>query len=283
MTPIRVRRADGRRRRAAAPHRRPVRDRERGARRRTSPLALRDIARRAGVPYVFKASFDKANRTSARRSAARDSTRGCACSPASARQPACRSSPTSTSRRRRRAPPRSPTSCRFPAFLVAPDRPARRRGGDRPGREPQEGPVPRARRHAPRDRQGHGAGNRASSSPSAASRFGYHNLVVDMRAFPIMRALRLPGRLRRHPQPAAAGRGRRRHRRAGGVHRADGLGRRRGRRRRRLHGSPRGAGAGEERRAERAAARSARSAARTAWCAFTPSPHETAPLGDRPA
>lgn len=28
-------------------------------------LAVRDIARRAGVPYVFKASYDKANRTSA--------------------------------------------------------------------------------------------------------------------------------------------------------------------------------------------------------------------------
>ncbi len=27
-------------------------------------LAVRDIAERAGVPYVFKASFDKANRTS---------------------------------------------------------------------------------------------------------------------------------------------------------------------------------------------------------------------------
>ena len=29
-------------------------------------LALRDIATRAGCPYVFKASFDKANRTSTR-------------------------------------------------------------------------------------------------------------------------------------------------------------------------------------------------------------------------
>ena len=29
-------------------------------------MAVRDIARRAGVQYVFKASYDKANRTSAR-------------------------------------------------------------------------------------------------------------------------------------------------------------------------------------------------------------------------
>ena len=29
-------------------------------------IASRDIARRAGVPYVFKASYDKANRTSGR-------------------------------------------------------------------------------------------------------------------------------------------------------------------------------------------------------------------------
>ena len=40
--------------------------------------------------------------------------------------------------------------------------------------------------------------------------FGYNNLVVDMRAFPMLRVARLPGRLRRDAQPAAAGRRRRR-------------------------------------------------------------------------
>ena len=44
--------------------------------------------------------------------------------------------------------------------------------------------------------------------------FGYNNLVVDMRAFPMHARARLSGRLRRHAQPAAAGR---RRRRTGGL------------------------------------------------------------------
>ena len=60
----------GRARDASAPahplalHRRPVRHRERGARASRSARALADIAARVGVPFVFKASYDKANRTS---------------------------------------------------------------------------------------------------------------------------------------------------------------------------------------------------------------------------
>ena len=91
--------------------------------------------------------------------------------------------------------------------------------------------------------------------------FGYNNLVVDMRAFPMLRALgypvvfdvthslQLPGGgdgvtagLAEYIEPLASRR-------------------RRGRRRRRVHGSARGPGAGEERRAERARARSAGAAA----------------------
>ncbi len=75
-----------------------------------------------------------------------------------------------------------------------------------------------------------------------------NNLVVDMRAFPMMRGLGCAGRLRRHAQPAAAGRRRRRHRRPRRVHRAAGVGRRGRRRGRRVHGSPRRAVAREERR-----------------------------------
>ena len=66
MTPIRVRRADGRRSGApllliAGPC---VIESEAHA--VGLALALRDIASRAGVQYVFKASYDKANRTSTR-------------------------------------------------------------------------------------------------------------------------------------------------------------------------------------------------------------------------
>ena len=42
----------------------PVRHRKRGRTRSALGRAIADIARRAGVPYIFKASFDKANRTS---------------------------------------------------------------------------------------------------------------------------------------------------------------------------------------------------------------------------
>ena len=41
---------------------------------------LGDIARRRGVPFIFKASYDKANRTSGRRFAGPVSTKACACS-----------------------------------------------------------------------------------------------------------------------------------------------------------------------------------------------------------
>ena len=44
--------------------------------------------------------------------------------------------------------------------------------------------------------------------------FGYNNLVVDMRAFPMLRELGLSGGLRCHAQPSAAGRRRWRDRRA---------------------------------------------------------------------
>ena len=153
----------------------------------------------------------------------------------------------------------------IPAFLCAPDRPAGRRGADRPGRQHQEGTVPRAGRHAPRrSRRSRRPATRSVIVTERGFSFGYNNLVVDMRAFPILRALGYPGRLRRHPQPAAAGRRRRRHRRPGGVHRADGV---------RPAWPPASTACswkstsgptGQERRAERAAARPARAAARPA-------------------
>ena len=110
-------------RRAASPfggghplalHRRPVRHRERGARRRARRARSPRSPRGAGVPVVFKASFDKANRTSVDVvPRARASTRACACSPRSRRAPACRPHRHPRAVRRRRRPPRSPTCCRF--------------------------------------------------------------------------------------------------------------------------------------------------------------------------
>ena len=84
------------------------------------------------------------------------------------------------------------------------------------------------------------AGNQQVIVTERGISFGYHNLVVDMRAFPILRSLGYPVVYDVTHSLQLPGAGRRRHRRAGGVHRADGLRRRRRRRRRRLHGSPRG-------------------------------------------
>ena len=80
--------------------------------------------------------------------------------------------------------------------------------------ERQEGPVPGARRHAARDRQGHRRGQPSVLVTERGVSFGYNNLVVDMRAFPMLRALgypvvfdvthslQLPGRRRRRHQRA---------------------------------------------------------------------------------
>ena len=76
-------------------------------------LALRDIAARAGVPFIFKASYDKANRTSSGFvPRARAGRRACACSGGSqgaAGVPILTDihEPAQAAR-----PPRSPTSCR---------------------------------------------------------------------------------------------------------------------------------------------------------------------------
>ena len=59
-------------------HCRSLRHRERGARARSGRWPSRDIAARAGVPFIFKASFDKANRTS-HPFLPRPGTRGRAC------------------------------------------------------------------------------------------------------------------------------------------------------------------------------------------------------------
>ena len=62
----------------------------------------------------------------------------------------------------------------------------------RPRREHQEGTVPRPARHAPRDREGHRERKPAVIITERGYTFGYNNLVVDMRAFPILRSLGHP-------------------------------------------------------------------------------------------
>ena len=115
--------------------------------------SLRDIAQRVGVQFIFKASYDKANRTSSQSYRGPGLTEGLRVlrrvrddvgvpiltdihEPAQAIE-AARS-------RRRPADPRVP---------LAADRSARSRGENGTGRQYQEGSIPRARRRALRNRQ----------------------------------------------------------------------------------------------------------------------------------
>jgi 2-dehydro-3-deoxyphosphooctonate aldolase (KDO 8-P synthase) len=150
-------------------------------------LAIRDIAGRAGVPYVFKASFDKANRTSGR----------------SFRGPGLEEGLRVLAEVRRRAgvpvltdihePGQAAPAAevadvlQIPAFLI--------RQTDLVTAAAATGRVVNLKKGqflAPGDMR-HAiekvtaAGNPNVIVTERGSTFGYNNLVVDMRAFPIMR------------------------------------------------------------------------------------------------
>ncbi len=224
--------------------------------------ALTDIARRTRVPFIFKASFDKANRTSGRSFRGPGLDEGLrVLSSIKSRYGVpiltdiheAGSRGGGSARRRRAADSGVP---------LPPDRSARRRGKDGTNRQHQEGTVPGARRHEARGRQDRG--RREPARPSDRTR---HELRLPQ---PRRRHARVPHvaragtpcRLRCDTQPAAPRRRRRRHGRTSRVHRAAGVGWRGRGRRWRLSGGARGAVARQERRTERAAPRRARAAAR---------------------
>ena len=196
-------------------HPRAVRDRERGARHRDrasrSPRSPRASACRSS-------SRRRSTRPIARRSrrfAARVSTTACACS---AKVKARTGLPILTDIHEAAQAAPAARGRRHPADSGVPvpaDRPARRRGEDRPRGQRQEGPVPRAEGHAARGRQAHRVA--ATRSVLVTER----GVVVRLqqpgrrhaRVADAARA-RLPRGLRRDPQPAAARRRRRRDRRA---------------------------------------------------------------------
>ena len=155
-------------------------------------LALRDSAKRAGVQYVFKASFDKANRTSAR----------------SFRGPGIDEGLRILRRVREAAgvpiltdihePWQAARAAevadvlQIPAFLV--------RQTDLVVAAAATGRVVNLKKGqflAPDDmryaiEKVTGAGNRQVIVTERGTSFGYHNLVVDMRTFPILRRLGFP-------------------------------------------------------------------------------------------
>ena len=262
VTPVTARRHPDWRRQPVRADCRAVRHRERSARDRSGRRASPTSRGATRVPFIFKASYDKANRTSGRsfRGPGLDEgLRVLARDQGAVRRADPDRHPRAGAGARR--PPTSPTCCRF-----------RRSSAGRPiCSSPRRGPA--ASSTSRRDSSSRpttckhavakvvDAGNPRVIVTERGTSFGYHNLVVDMRAFPMMReqgvpvvfdvthSLQLPG----GGDGVTAGLAR--------VHRAAGVGRRRGRRRRRLPRSPRGAGAREERRAERAAPRPARAAA----------------------
>ena len=232
----------------------------------------RDQRQRAGVPFIFKASFDKANRTSARsfRGPGIDEGLRILAARQRSRRRADPHRHSRTLRRRRRAAEVADV-LQIPAFLVRQTDLLVAAAG------PDESSTSRRDSSSHRTTCSHaiekviGAGQPQVIVTERGTSFGYHNLVVDMRAFPIMRAPRLPGGLRCHSQPAAARRRRRRHRGPSGVHRAAGLGRGGRRRGRRVHGSARAA-VGAKSDAQNALRLDRWSGCSAACFAITPSP-----------
>ena len=222
---------------------------------------LRRIAAGLPIPLVFKASFDKANRTSV------ESYRGPGLEKGLAilrRVKEATGLPVTTDiheTHQAAAGRRGLRSAANPGVPGPADRPLGR--GGRTGRAVH---VKKGQFMAPWDMK-HVVGKleafgcRHVLLGERGTFFGYGRLVNDMRSIPQMQALGAPGRLRRHPQRAGAGRAGRGHRRQPGDGRAAGPGRRcRGRRRAVLR-NPSRARRRPERRAEHGPAGPVRPAA----------------------
>jgi len=155
-------------------------------------LAVRDVARRVGVPYVFKASYDKANRTSGdsfRGPGLRDGIRVLARVREAAGVPIL-----TDIHEPSHAEPAATVAdiLQIPAFLS--------RQTDLLVAAAATGRVVNIKKGqflAPDDMR-HAiskvaaAGNARVIVTERGFAFGYHNLVVDMRAFPILRKLGCP-------------------------------------------------------------------------------------------
>ena len=147
--------------------------------------ALKEMAAGLGLGLVYKSSFDKANRTSAR------SARGIGLDkalPIFAEvkerfglpvRPTC----TRPGNARRGRGRRHPADPRLP---LPADRSPRRGRGDGPRRQREEGTVPRPLGHGNVVAKIREAGNPNVMVTERGASFGYNTLVSDMRALPIM-------------------------------------------------------------------------------------------------
>jgi 2-dehydro-3-deoxyphosphooctonate aldolase (KDO 8-P synthase) len=155
-------------------------------------LALRDIARRAGTPFVFKASYDKANRTSARSfrgPGLAEGLRVLARVAEEARIPIL----TDIHEPSHAAPAAEVADVlQIPAFLSRQTDliVAAARTGRAVNLKKGQFLAPLDMRHA--IEKVTSAGNSKVIVTERGFSFGYNNLVVDMRAFPILRTLGYP-------------------------------------------------------------------------------------------
>ena len=155
-------------------------------------LALRDITRRAGVPFIFKASYDKANRTSG------TSFRGPGLSEGLrvlARVREATGVPILTDiHEPAHAAPAAEVAdvLQIPAFLSRQTDllVAAARTGKAVNIKKGQVLAPRDMRHA--IAKVTSEGNHSLLLTERGVSFGYNNLVVDMRAFPMMRELGYP-------------------------------------------------------------------------------------------
>ena len=155
-------------------------------------IAIRDIARRAGVPYVFKASYDKANRTSGRSFRGPGIEEGLR---VLARVRDAAGVPILTDIHEPAQAARAAEVAdvlQIPAFLSRQTDliVAAARTGRVVNLKKGQFLAPGDMRHA--IEKVTATGNRQIIVTERGFSFGYNNLVVDMRAFPIMRALGFP-------------------------------------------------------------------------------------------
>ena len=155
-------------------------------------LAIRDIARRAGVPYVFKASYDKANRTSGRSFRGPGLDEGLR---VLARVRDVAGVPVLTDIHEpghAAAAAAVADVLQIPAFLSRQTDliEAAARTGRVVNLKKGQFLAPEDMKHA--IQKVAATGNHQVIVTERGVSFGYHNLVVDMRAFPIMRRLGCP-------------------------------------------------------------------------------------------
>ena len=180
--------------------------------------AVREVAERCDVPFIFKASFDKANRTSIRSFRGPGLKDGLA---VLARVKQELGVPILTDiheTSQAAAAAEVADVLQIPAFLARQTDLLRAAAATGRVVNIKKGQfmAPDDMRHAI-DKVGAEGSDRILLTERGVS-FGYHNLVVDMRAFPIMRSFGFPVGLRRDTQRSASSGGRRRELRPGSVH-----------------------------------------------------------------